>query len=120
MKLKNILFLMLVISVLIFVSCISEKQKEIDALEKYIANSSMELRTLASELENSEIAYAEVSGSDTLILKSAKEYYMMAVEQYQTKIENVYFAQQKLNSLSNEPTTKWGGLTKEQLDSNFK
>ena len=115
---KKSLFLILVMSVL-FVRCTSEKQKEIDALEKYIANSSMELRTLASELENSEIAYAGVSGSDTLTLKRAKEHYMMAAEQYQREIETVYFAKRKLNSLSSEPTIKWGGLRKEQLDSNL-
>jgi hypothetical protein len=103
----------------LFVKYTSEKQKEIDALGKYIANSSMELRTLASELENSEIAYAGVSGSDTLILKCAKEHYTMAAERYQREIETVYFAKRKLNSLLSEPTTKWGGLTEEQLDSNL-
>lgn len=118
---KKVLFiisLILIMSVL-FVRCTSEKQKEIDALEKYIANSSMELRTLASELQYSEIAYVGVSGSDTLTLEKAKEHYMMAVEQYQQKIENVFFAQRRLNSLLSEPTKKWGGLTKKQLDSNL-
>lgn len=110
---------MLLLMLAIFVRCISEKQKEIDALEKYIVNSSMELRTLASELENSEIAYVGVSGDDTLNLKCAKERYMIAVKQYQTRIENVYFAQQRLNVLSNEPTKKWGGLTERELNSNL-
>ena len=86
---------------LLCIECTSDKQKEINALEKYISNSSMELRILAQEQETSEITYVGVSSNDTSALRIAKENYMLAAERYQFRVETTYFARVRLNSLLN-------------------